>query len=841
MSPKEIAEAAAERRDKAPHLSLGDFLLEKGLLHESPVELERTSSLPERIGEFDIVREVGRGGMGIVYEAIQQPLGRRVALKVLPPGTASHGAQSERFTREARAIARLQHPNIVTVHASGICDGWQYIAMDLIDGPSVEALLDHGPFEAEQAALIVRSIAIALETAHDAGLVHRDVKPSNILLDGNGSPKLTDFGLVHDPDASKLTLSAAVLGTPAFMSPEQARGEPPRREHDVYSLGAVLYAMLAGRAPYEGCIPSAVLAQLLSGPPGPLVQLRPDVPPALAAICERALSRSTATRYSTSRAFAEDLSRYLDGVRTVAEVQATRSRSLRWMSVLGGSLLAVVAVTIVGRLVTGIDRAPETRAEPVPDLRPIKRITALPGLDVEPSLSPDGSWVAYSSMRDGDFDVYYDRVGLQRPENLTLDSQYSDTQPAVSPSGKEVAFRSERSGGGIFVIDLDSRATRQVTDFGYHPNWAPDGKMLAISTEQIVGVGRSPRNLQSEVWLVDVTTGSSTLLVAADAVQPAWSPRGERLAFWGTRGTTTGLWTVDSTGGDLVFCASDAGSVRDPTWLASGESILVTSRTSGASDIRAIPIDERTGNCGRGRFPIARSLSEAQQSASASRDGRYLALVSWERAEGAVRILARSGAANRPQAVTGDTRVESSPDLSPDGSWLALSVQDGPSDLVLVRTDNSDRRNLTQDNFEERTPRWSPDGQWIAFAANRTGNFEIWRMRPDGTGAERLTETTDGSALSPVWSPDGSRLVYGVRGQGILEIDPSTPAPRAARIVLPASRLKDPESVPRAWSPDGRLLLLVGRDRNATLLDLQSRRRDGTARKGTGRGLDRIR
>ncbi len=174
------------------------------------------------------------------------------------------------------------------------------------------------------------------------------------------------------------------------------------------------------------------------------------------------------------------------------------------------------------------------------------------------------------------------------------------------------------------------------------------------------------------------------------------------------------------------------------------------------------------------------------------------------------------------RVVTGDTRVESSPDLSPDGSWLALSVQDGPSDLVLVRTDNSDRRNLTQDKYEERTPRWSPDGQWIAFAADRTGNFEIWRMHPDGTGAERLTETAEGSALSPVWSPDGSRLAYGVRGQGILEIDPSAPAPRTPRIVLPASRLADPESVPRAWSPDGRLLLLVDRDRNATLLDLRT-------------------
>lgn len=236
---------------------------------------------------------------------------------------------------------------------------------------------------------------------------------------------------------------------------------------------------------------------------------------------------------------------------------------------------------------------------------------------------------------------------------------------------------------------------------------------------------------------------------------------------------------------------------------------------------------------GPGRV-IYQSVTETHQSPSVSRDGRRVAVVNWMRRENSARVTGLGAAQRGVAIVSGDTRVESAPDLSPDGRWLALSVQDGPSDLVLVRTDNSDRRNLTQDSFEERTPRWSPDGRWIAFAANRSGNFEIWRIRPDGTGAERLTETTDGSALSPVWSPDGSRLVYGVRGLGILEVDPSAPAPRAARIVFPTSRLKDPESVPRAWSPDGRLLLLVDRDRNATLLDLRTGEETALAGKAQG-------
>ncbi len=283
-----------------------------------------------------------------------------------------------------------------------------------------------------------------------------------------------------------------------------------------------------------------------------------------------------------------------------------------------------------------------------------------------------------------------------------------------------------------------------------------------------------------------------------------------------------GLWTSSANGDDVVLCAEIEGLLKDPVWSRSGKSLVVTSRLSGASDIRAIAIDERSGTCGREQLPVVRSLAEAQQNPSISKDGQHLALVSWKRGEGAYRVSSGSSELSSPRAVTGDTRVESSPDLSPDGSWLALSVQDGPSDLVLVRTDNSDRRNLTQDTYEERTPRWSPDAQWIAFASDRTGNFELWRMRPDGTGAERLTETVEGSALSPVWSPDGSRLAYGVRGQGILEIAPSAPAPRAPRILLATSSLKDPVAVPHAWSPDGRRLLLVGRDRYASLLDLRT-------------------
>jgi Tol biopolymer transport system component len=696
--------------------------------------------------------------------------------------------------------------------------------MELVTGQSLEDRLEAGALEPRLAALIARGIAHALGAAHDAGLVHRDVKPSNILLDPQDEPMLTDFGLVHDQSASRLTISASVLGTPAYMSAEQARGEAPRPEHDIYSLGAVLFAMLAGRAPYLGELPSAVLSQVLTLQPPPLPVLRPDVPRPLVAICEKAMSRNVRGRYRTCQEFVCEIDRYLEGTRTEAERSVAREARHRWARwfLLGAGIVGAVAIG--GWLIVSDRRSGEGRggARLADGPRAMRRITGTPGLELEPSLSPTAEWFAYASPRDGDFDIYVDRTGEQRPENVTPDWEGMDVQPSVSPDGRAIAFRSDRSGGGVFVLDVGSRAVRRVAEFGYHPAWSPDGKTIAVSTELVYGVGRSPRNTQSEIWTIDMSSGKQERLVSADAVQPAWSPGGSRLAFWGKRGDVTGLWTVGRTGQDVVPCSVGTESVRDPVWLPSGDALLVTTRASEASTIQAIAIDEKTGECSREHVPLTRSLAGAQQSGAVSRDGRYLALVSWERGESAVRIGSNAGSLAAPVPVTGDTRVESAPDLSPDGQWIALSVQDGPADLVVVRTDNSVRRGLTEDSFEERTPRWSPDGEWIAFAANRTGHFEIWRIRPDGSGAERLTETAGGSALSPVWSPDGRRLAYGVRGKGILEIDPTIPAPRTPRVLFPADRLGDQDAVPRAWSPDGRHLLLVGRDGNSSLLDLQT-------------------
>ena len=290
VARESIEECAGNRDLSDPDVSLVDALVERGYLdrdHGDEVAAEACSLdralAPEipaagRLGEFRLIREIGRGGMGIVYEAEQQSLERRVALKILPAGGALDERLVIRFLREARTAARLRHPGIVQIITSGSAEGLLYFAMELVEGHPLDDVIASGPLSPERAATIAAEVADALAHAHEAGLVHRDVKPGNLLIDETGRVKITDFGLVQESTGPRATLSQHVLGTPSYMSPEQASGERVDPRSDIYGLGAVLYAMLAGRPPYEGQVPAVVLGRLVSGPPPSLESARRDIP-----------------------------------------------------------------------------------------------------------------------------------------------------------------------------------------------------------------------------------------------------------------------------------------------------------------------------------------------------------------------------------------------------------------------------------------------------------------------------------------------------------------------------------------------------------------------------------
>jgi serine/threonine protein kinase len=269
----------------------------------------------QRLGEFELLGEIGRGGMGVVYKALESALGRTVALKMLLPGALPEQTDLIRFQTEAAATARLSHPNIVKVHRVGVLEGRHFYSMDYIDGPSLAQRLAEGTMPSRQAARYVAAVARAIDHAHQAGILHRDLKPANVLLDKADQPHVTDFGLAkHFTTDSGQTRTGALLGTPSYMAPEQAAGDKKLGPAtDVYGLGALLYELITGRPPFRGETPMDTLLQVMEHEPVPPRLLNPKVDRDLETICLKCLAKHSQDRYPSARALANDLENYLTG------------------------------------------------------------------------------------------------------------------------------------------------------------------------------------------------------------------------------------------------------------------------------------------------------------------------------------------------------------------------------------------------------------------------------------------------------------------------------------------------------------------------------------------------
>ncbi len=290
------------------------------------------SNVPRYLGAYELLEELGRGGMGIVFRARHLRLGTRVAVKVMIAGEHASPDAIRRFQREASAVARLgKHPHIITVHHLGQEGSLAYYAMDLVEGEPLSMRLQRGRVPVDQATVLVEKVARALHFAHQHGVVHRDVKPDNILVREDGEPQITDFGLVYTGGDTRLTSARTLIGTPCYMAPERARGdaEAGDRRVDVYGLGVVLYEMLTGAPPHDGASPQEVLDLVQRGEIVPPRVLNPSVPVPLEAIVLKALASDPARRYATAQALANELARWRRGEPVIARPVGRLARWLR--------------------------------------------------------------------------------------------------------------------------------------------------------------------------------------------------------------------------------------------------------------------------------------------------------------------------------------------------------------------------------------------------------------------------------------------------------------------------------------------------------------------------------
>jgi tRNA A-37 threonylcarbamoyl transferase component Bud32 len=321
-----------------------------------------TGNLPQptfvrRFGDYELLEEIARGGMGVVYKARQVNLNRVVALKMILAGNLASPAEVQRFQTEAEAAANLDHPGIVPIYEVGEIDGRHFFSMGYIDGQSLAATLAHGPLPPNEAAMLVQDVAEAVQYAHVHGVIHRDLKPANILVDAQGHPRVTDFGLAKCVAGnSHLTASGEILGTPSFMSPEQAAGKSAETgvACDVYSLGAVLYALVTGRPPFQAATPVDTLMQVLSQEPVTPRQLTPRMSADLETVVLKCLEKSPGRRYKSAHELAEELQRYLRGEPILARPISRTERLWRWCrryparAVAAGTVLICLLVILIG-------------------------------------------------------------------------------------------------------------------------------------------------------------------------------------------------------------------------------------------------------------------------------------------------------------------------------------------------------------------------------------------------------------------------------------------------------------------------------------------------------------
>jgi serine/threonine protein kinase/sugar lactone lactonase YvrE len=770
--------------------------------------------------------------MGEVYLARDTKLPRLVALKVLSSRAAQNQRDVRRFIQEARTASALRHPNIAHIYDIGESQGISFIAMEYVDGVT---LRKRKGMKLSEALRVSRDVASALTAAHAAGIVHRDIKPENIMLSSEGYVKVLDFGLAKhvaltaDSDSEAATAPLAftdpgtVVGTVFYMSPEQARGFEVDARSDLWSLGAVMYELITGRAPFEAGTSSDVVSLILKAEPQPLARFARDIPESLEWLVMKALVKDRDARYQTARELLFDIERISHQLAVDAElIDRTPSASDKSVSgSRGGGLMpsstdsqltrsmnrssnleylvteirnhkqataitigVMIPVIVIGAyFLWWLTRSPKPLPSPS---RALARLTFGQGLQTEPAWSPDGRFIAYASDREGNFDIWVQPVGGGNPVQVTR-SPAHDWQPDWSPDGNSIVFRSERDdGGGLFVVPAFGGRERKISPFGYRPRWSPDGqKILCLSPGERV-------NEYPSVFIVYLDgTSSKEISTSVSANQSdaklglvGWHPDGQRISFLTDDG---GFWTTPISGGKPVkaeVSAKVAKQLKDMAinlgnfrWAPAGNALFFEGQSNGVANIWRVTVDPQSLAWIDGPVRLTTG-SGADIDIALSNDGKRLAFAT---TAGSTRIWSvpfdplNGKIKGTGQPITAADLDAWAPAVSPDGKKLVFNVRRHGADreeLWEKSLKDESVKVLAVDDYSRFGSQWSPDGKLIAYTRYLPREPESQRsypiaLMPDGGGEEQFL-TTPGPFRDYIsdWSPDGRSVLASTNRSG---------------------------------------------------------------------------
>jgi len=766
----------------------GDFLSSEKL-RSHIARIGSAASVPavgSEVGPYRILSAIGAGAMGEVYLARDTRLDRQVALKVLPQRFTGDSGRVSRFMREAKAASALNHPNIITIHEIGESRGTWFIAAEFIEGITLRERLARGKLALEECLDIAIQCAVALDTAHRAGIIHRDIKPENIMIRPDGLVKVVDFGLARVSEGRQEavagdTQAGLIMGTPRYMSPEQARGEPVDERTDIFSLGAVIYEMAEGRPAFPGKTTVDVFAALLA----PLAPLAESAE-ALQRVVFKALEKDREIRFQSMKELADALENCKEAVRSgvpmLRERRAAREagRGVRrgWFAagaallLLGGASLAVPKLSVYSRFFSR-DRAPEAALNVIP-------LASFSGVKRHPAFSPDGSRIAFSW--DGDLEgkgnkdqlhIYVKAVGEGAPKQLTFAAAGKDLAAEWSPDGRSIAFCRQSPGISdyeIYTVPSEGGAEHKVGEGGLGVSWSADGKTLALARKMS---GAPPSQEFGGISLLSLETGQSQILTASHQDNlPRFSPDGKWIAFTRQLSETTNeMFVISANGGAERQLTFDKAGTAGAAWTADSREIVFGSTRNGAG--RAFWRLAIHGGVPQ-RIPVnVRGLAFP----TAPRHGGRLAFSDFVRD---TNIYLRVGPGFQNAAVPGrfgdpagvalSSRDDHSPAISPDGERIAfVSARSGNEEIWVARRDGAQEVQLTSLHSSSGTPRWSRDGRWIAFDSQSSGKPQIYVIDSHGGAPRQITTETFGG-FEPSWSPDGKWVYFTSRRTGETQI-----------------------------------------------------------------------
>lgn len=808
-------------------------------LHSRIRELSEPEVTPGgRFGHYEIVSSIGVGGMGQVYLALDVELRRRVALKVLPPEFTADEERILRFRREARAASALNHPNIVTVYDVGESGQTWFIVTEFIEGQTLRGRLEQGCIPIDLTLDITLQCARALAAAHDAGIVHRDVKPENILLRGDGVVKIVDFGLAETSedffDLGNDTRTGKVMGTPRYMSPEQARGERLDARSDIFSLGVVLYEMITGRPAFPGATAAEIFATLLSAEPE-------KTSTGLDAILHKALAKVRGERYETMHEFAADLQRFQEQPASFPQnaLPAEKAQLSRRIVLAGAGTLASGIGLIAVRFKSARNRISDA---PPADVVPL---TSFPGNKDFGSFYPDEQRIVFSWNGDSggsggrqERNIYVKHAGNGDPVRLTF-ARADDTHPAWSPDSSRIAFcrlmrgRAPFRRFAILTVSANGGEESKIWEGAEGVSWSPDGTALVVS-------GLPPES--GGIFRVALKTGLRTRLTRSPIYLdelPVFSPDGRWVAF--TRSFSPRareLFVVAANGGPERQLTFDRHPTYGATWAADSREIIFSSnRSRGGETLWRIPVgggtprrlsatlsgafypaiskagnrlvytesfldtniysSEGSGFGGRplpGRFDKTSALirsSRRDDSPSISAVHNRIAFVS--RRTGNEEIWRCELDGRNPKQLTSFGGPETgTPRWSPDGSRIAFdSIATGVADIYVMDADGKLPRRLTSEPFSHYMPSWSADGDRIYFKSDRSGSNQMWSVSAEGGP---LTQITRGGGCEAFPSADGKLLYYTNHGWGTIWTVPVEGGPEK-----PVAELQQFDRIFRSW------------------------------------------